>query len=229
MPDALAALVDDTLSLLRPRGRVLLGLTGAPGAGKSTLARRLVAEVDARAGAGTAGYLPMDGFHLSNAQLERLGRLDRKGAPDTFDAHGYAALVRRLLAETGHPVYVPDYDRRLHEPVAARHVIEPGTRLIVTEGNYLAWDAEPWGGLRPLFAELWYVEADDAVRERRLLRRQLAGGRDEAAAREWVERSDRANGELVKRLRDACTRIVPTGAVPRGGADDAGDAEAAGG
>ncbi|MDE3722277.1 nucleoside/nucleotide kinase family protein [Nocardiopsis sp. N85] len=213
MPEAL---VDDVLALLRAAegGRVLLGLTGAPGAGKSTLARHLVAGVDARLGEGAAGYLPMDGFHLSNAQLERLDRLDRKGAPDTFDAHGYAALVRRLLVETDHPVYVPDYDRRLHEPIAARHVIAPHTRLIVTEGNYLAWDAEPWGGLRPLFAGLWYVEADDALRERRLLRRQMAGGKDEEAAREWVERSDRANGELVKRLRDRCTRIVPTGAVP---------------
>ncbi|MGW9349673.1 nucleoside/nucleotide kinase family protein [Nocardiopsis flavescens] len=225
MPDALASLVDDALALLRPGERVLLGLTGPPGAGKSTLARRLVAEVGARAGAGTAGYLPMDGFHLSNAQLERLGRLDRKGAPDTFDAHGYAALVRRLLAETGHPVYVPDYDRGLHEPVAARHVIAPGTRLVVTEGNYLAGDTEPWAGLRPLFAGLWYVEADDALREERLLRRQRAGGRDEAAAREWVERSDRANGELVKRFRGNCTRIVPTGAVPREGRGAAGTAD----
>ncbi|WP_306369294.1 nucleoside/nucleotide kinase family protein [Nocardiopsis sp. CC223A] len=229
MSEAPASLTDDALALLPARGRALLGLTGAPGAGKSTLARHLVAEVDARTGPGTAGYLPMDGFHLSNAQLERLGRLDRKGAPDTFDAHGYAALVRRLLTETDHPVYVPDYDRRLHEPVAARHVIEPGTRLIVTEGNYLAWDAEPWGSLRPLFAELWYVEADDALREERLLRRQLAGGRDEAAAREWVRRSDRANGELVKRSRGNSTRVVPTGAVPRRPGGAGGTAGAAGG
>ena len=215
MSEALASLVDDALDLVPARGRALLGLTGAPGAGKSTLARWLVCAIDARTAPGTAGYLPMDGFHLSNAQLERLGRLDRKGAPDTFDAHGYAALLRRVLVETDHPVYVPDYDRDLHEPVAARHVIGPGTRLIVTEGNYLARPVDPWESLRPLFAELWYVEADDALREERLLRRQRAGGRDEAAARAWVERSDRANGELVKRSRGGSTRIVPTGLVPR--------------
>lgn len=211
-------LVDRARALVARGGRRILGITGAPGAGKSTLAHQLVEALgeDAR-------LVGMDGFHLAEAELHRLGRHDRKGAPDTFDAHGYAALVRRLLTETDHPVYVPDYDRRLHEPVAARHVIGPGTRLVVTEGNYLAWDAEPWGSLRPLFAELWYVEADDALREERLLRRQLAGGRDEAAAREWVERSDRANGELVKRFRSACTRVVPTGAVPRrpGGAEGA--------
>ncbi|GAB2485490.1 nucleoside/nucleotide kinase family protein [Nocardiopsis aegyptia] len=192
----------------RPGRRAVLGLTGAPGAGKSTLARHLVARVNDHLGAGSAGYLPMDGFHLSNAQLDRLGRRDRKGAPDTFDAHGYVALVRRLLAEADHPVYVPDYDRRLHEPVAARHVVDPHTVLVVTEGNYLASDDEPWRRLRGLFAQLWYVEADDRVREERLRLRQLSGGASDEAAREWVERSDRPNGELVKRFRDNCTRVV---------------------
>lgn len=212
-------LVADALALAAATGgprRRVLGLVGAPAAGKSTLARHLVAGVNGVLGPGTAGYLPMDGFHLSNAQLDRLGRRDRKGAPDTFDAHGYAALVRRLLAETDHPVYVPDYDRVLHEPVAARHVIEPHTRLVVTEGNYLAGDEEPWAGLRGLFAQLWYVEADDDLRERRLHRRQLAGGATEEAAREWVERSDRPNGELVKRFRDNCTRVVRPGPLPEG-------------
>jgi pantothenate kinase len=200
----------------RPGRRAVLGLTGAPAAGKSTLARHLVARVNDRLGTGAAGYLPMDGFHLSNAQLDRLGRRDRKGAPNTFDAHGYVALVRRLLAEAEHPVYVPDYDRALHEPVAARHVVEPHTVLVVTEGNYLASDDEPWVRLRGLFAQLWYVEADDRVREERLHRRQVSGGASEEAAREWVERSDRPNGELVKRFRDNCTRVVRAGSLGAG-------------
>ncbi|GAA1080128.1 nucleoside/nucleotide kinase family protein [Nocardiopsis metallicus] len=221
----LESLVADALALV-PEGtsagpvRVVLGLTGAPAAGKSTLARYLVHAVDEQAGPGTAGYLPMDGFHLSNAQLDRLGRRDRKGAPDTFDAHGYLAMVRRLLAETANPVYVPDYDRRLHEPIAAQHVVEPRTRLVVTEGNYLAFDEEPWAGVRGLLAELWYVETDDQVRERRLHRRQVAGGASANAAQEWVERSDRPNGELVKGLRDNCTRIVRVSGVPRLGSKD---------
>ncbi|WP_150239755.1 nucleoside/nucleotide kinase family protein [Nocardiopsis quinghaiensis] len=214
-------LVSDAVALAREAAtggahRAVLGLTGAPGAGKSTLARHLVAGVERELGPGAAGYLPMDGFHLSNAQLDRLGRRDRKGAPDTFDAHGYVALVRRLLDETDHPVYVPDYDRRLHEPVAARHVVAPHTRLVVTEGNYLAGDEEPWVRLRGLFAQLWYVEADDELRERRLYQRQVSGGSTDEAARRWVELSDRPNGELVKRFRDACTRVVRPGSLTEG-------------
>ncbi|WP_017597731.1 nucleoside/nucleotide kinase family protein [Nocardiopsis lucentensis] len=211
--------VTDALALLPPTapggGRTVLGLAGAPAAGKSTLARHLVAEINDRTAPGTAGYLPLDGFHLSNTQLSRLGRRHRKGAPDTFDAHGYVALVRRLLEETDHPVYVPDYDRDLHEPVAARHVIEPHTRLVVTEGNYLANDEAPWSRARALFAELWYVEAPDEVRELRLHRRQRAGGLTDDAARDWVERSDRPNGELVKRFQRNCTRVVRGDALQR--------------
>ncbi|MBR8745170.1 nucleoside/nucleotide kinase family protein [Nocardiopsis sp. MG754419] len=216
----LDSLVADVLALVPPTDghpplRPVLGLTGAPAAGKSTLARYLVHKVNEHLGAGTVGYLPMDGYHLSNAQLDRLERRDRKGAPDTFDAHGYLAMLRRLPVETDHAVYVPDYDRRLHEPIAGRHVIEPHTRLVVTEGNYLASDQEPWNRVRDLLTELWYVEASDRVRERRLHRRQRAGGASAAAAREWVERSDRANGELVKGFRDNCTRVVRVSRVPR--------------
>ncbi|WP_394347297.1 nucleoside/nucleotide kinase family protein [Streptomonospora litoralis] len=188
--------------------RVFLGLAGPPGAGKSALARYLVDEVCAGLGTGAAAYLPMDGFHLSNAQLERLGRRDRKGAPDTFDVRGYVALLRRLHIGGEDAVFAPDFDRTLDEPVAARLAIEPSVRLVVTEGNYLAEDAPLWREVRALLHDLWYVEADDETREERLVERQLAGGRDRAEAVEWVRRSDRANGEIVKSTRENCSRVV---------------------
>ncbi|MFF3763063.1 nucleoside/nucleotide kinase family protein [Streptomyces sp. NPDC001922] len=192
-----------------PGPRVVLGLVGPPAAGKSTLARALVAEVERRRGPGAAGYLPLDGFHLSNAQLDRLGLASRKGSAPSFDVHGYAALLHRTVTETGHAIYVPDYDRTLHEPVAARHLIRPGTRLVVTEGNYLACDEPGWTAARRWMAEVWYVDAPVEVRDRRLVARQLAGGRTAAEARAWVDTNDRPNGEQVERVRGNCDRVLP--------------------
>lgn len=206
MPDEL---LEDAARLLAPPGsRSVLALAGPPAAGKSTLATWLVAGLNRRFGERSAGYVPLDGFHLSNAQLNRLGLADRKGAPGTFDVHGYLALLRRLRIELTSPVYVPGYDRTLHEPIAARHVVEAGTRLVVTEGNYLARPTEGWCEVADLVEELWYVDADDPVREQRLYQRQLAAGRDPQAACEWVMRNDRPNGELVKVDRERCTRVV---------------------
>lgn len=205
MTDTLAA----AAALVPSAGhRRILALAGPPAAGKSTLAARLVAGLDARFGPGTAARVPLDGFHLSNPQLKRLGLLHRKGSIDSFDVHGYLALLRRLLAETGRDVYVPDYDRRLHEPIAARHLVPAGVRLIVTEGNYLAGPAEGWREVAGLAAELWYVDAPDAERLHRLVRRHSAGGRDATAARTRALSNDVPNGELVKSDRDRCTRVV---------------------
>ncbi|NJQ01890.1 nucleoside/nucleotide kinase family protein [Streptomyces zingiberis] len=195
------------------RRRAVLGLAGPPGAGKSTLAGALVTTVERAHGGGAAGYLPLDGFHLSNRQLERLGLTDRKGSAPSFDVRGYGALLRRVHEDTAHDIYVPDYDRTLHEPVAARHLLGPGTRLVVTEGNYLACPEPGWREARRSMEAVWYVEAPDEVRDARLVERQLAGGRDAAGARAWVDGNDHPNGEWVKRSRAHCDRVLRAGEV----------------
>ncbi|MFI2030895.1 nucleoside/nucleotide kinase family protein [Streptomyces buecherae] len=213
--EAWSLVADDAARSAAPDGvtgavpsRRLLGIAGAPGAGKSTLARALVAAVRERHGAGSAAYLPLDGFHLSNAQLRRLGLTDRKGSEPSFDVWGYAALLDRVRREGRREIYVPDYDRTLHEPVAARHLVPPSARLVITEGNYLACDAPGWRAARASLAEVWYLETADAVREHRLVERQLAGGRDAEQARAWVVGNDQPNGEQVKESRRRCDRVL---------------------
>lgn len=180
-------------ALVARPGRVLLGITGPPGAGKSTLAAAVAC---AAGGAPGACVVPMDGFHLAQAVLVARGLAHRKGAAVTFDAHGYVALLGRIRAGT-HTVYAPQFRRELEEPVAGAIPVEAAARLVVTEGNYLLRDEEPWRAVAPLLDECWYLEPDDAVRRARLHARHVAFGRSDAEAQAWMTSNDDVNAREI--------------------------------
>jgi pantothenate kinase len=202
--------VERAVELARSSHRTVLGIAGAPGAGKSTLARRIVTAVDDRLGAGTAVQVPMDGFHLSNAALDALGRHDRKGAADTFDADGYVALVRRLVAADEDVVWAPDFDRRVDEPVAGSIAVPRAARLVVSEGNYLLDDTAPWSALPALFTETWFCAVADDLRLDRLVGRHMRHGRDHDAARAWAVEVDGVNAARVAPTVIRASRTVWT-------------------
>lgn len=186
----LAPLVSDLLSA--HGGRRLLGISGAPGAGKSTLAAAVVALVPGSV------QVPMDGFHLADVELRRRGLLDRKGAPETFDGWGYAALLARLRTEPDHAVMAPGFERDLEQPLAGAIAVPPECRLVVTEGNYLLLDDPPWRAVRAALDVVWHVRTTDDVRRERLVARHVEFGKPPAAAAAWVERVDEPNARLVE-------------------------------
>ncbi|PKW27702.1 nucleoside/nucleotide kinase family protein [Phycicoccus duodecadis] len=189
-------------------GRALLGVCGVPGAGKSTLAEALVAELARRHGPGFVAHVPMDGYHLADVQLERLGLRDRKGAPETFDALGYAALLRRLREDVERDVYAPDFERTLEQPIAGAMVVPGGSRLVVTEGNYLLLDDPGWREARAALDAVWFVDGDDEVRRSRLVARHVAFGKTPEAAAAWVSAVDEPNAAMVRAGRGAADRVV---------------------
>ena len=182
------------VQLLNSGERRILGLVGAPGAGKSTLAHAL-----AQQWPNAIQVVPMDGFHLANVELERLGRKQRKGAPDTFDAFGFIALLKRLRVQNANEVvYAPSYERTLEEGVAGAIDLQPSTPLIVVEGNYLLLSDSPWNQVQALLDETWFVDVPQDLRIGRLTQRHQQFGRDAKDAADWVQHTDEPNARRIE-------------------------------
>jgi pantothenate kinase len=200
LPPALRERIEQ---LLAAGGRRLLGIAGAPGSGKSTLAAALLDWLGEQ-----ACVVPMDGYHLANAELQRLGLAQRKGAPETFDSAGYAALLRRLRQQlAGETVYAPEFRREIEEPVAGAIAVDPGVRLVITEGNYLLLEQGHWAGVAQQLDEVWFVELDDVLRRQRLQQRHMRFGRSAEAALAWVEHTDEPNARLIAATRQRAHRV----------------------
>lgn len=199
-------LVDRARSLVTGRRRAILGIAGAPAAGKTTLAEHLVI---ALAGAEVpVVHVPMDGFHLADVELDRLGLRDRKGAPDTFDALGYAALLRRIREHPDEVIYAPGFERTIEQPIAGAIGVHPAARLIVSEGNYLLVDDPRWRAVRPRFDEVWYVDLAQEERLRRLVERHVRFGKPAAEAIAWATGTDERNAELIMTTREGADLVV---------------------
>ena len=184
-------------------GLALLGIAGAPGAGKSTLAERVVRDVPG------AVLVGMDGFHLAHATLETLGRVERKGAPDTFDAEGYVALLDRIRdLRDGSTVWAPRFHREIEDAVAGSVKVTSAVPLVVTEGNYLLLDEPPWWDVAALLDECWYLDVADDVRRTRLQARHEHYGRTPEQARDRTLGSDERNALAVAESRSRATVIV---------------------
>ncbi|WP_433717456.1 nucleoside/nucleotide kinase family protein [Actinoplanes sp. CA-051413] len=206
-------LVDRARALVRDGRRAILGIAGAPGAGKTTLAEELVAALAKTAGPEWVTHVPMDGFHLADVELERLGNRDRKGAPDTFDPLGYAALLRRLREDTDEMIYAPGFERVIEQPVAGTIGVPRATRLIVSEGNYLLVPTGGWEQVRPLLDEVWYADLDQQSRLRRLIDRHRRFGKNEHDAARWATGTDERNATVIAATRDRADLLVPAALI----------------
>lgn len=200
LPPVPLAALERVQTLLQRPGRQLLGIAGPPGTGKSSLAQALVGAIGDSA---VAQIVPMDGFHLANAELARRGLTHCKGAPDTFDAAGFVALLHRLRrAGPAETVMAPEFHRAMEEPVAGSIAVQPATRLVIVEGNYLLLPDGDWAAVGPLLDDTWYLDTDDTLRRTRLVERHRQFGRSAEAARAWVDETDEPNARLIATYRE---------------------------
>ena len=186
--------------------RMIIGILGKPGGGKSTLSRFLLKGMDPS----LVSVVPMDGFHLSNKVLKELGKSDRKGAQDTFDVKGFTTLIARIKSDGTDPIYYPVFDRSIEESIAGQGVVYPSTRVVIVEGNYLMHDRDGWQEVAPLLDQSWYAFLDEDLRISRLISRHIAFGKDPESAKAWAKGSDQVNAELIETGVARCDFLIRT-------------------
>lgn len=200
-----AALIEMAAALIPAEGRAILGITGAPGAGKSTLGQRLVDVL----GRDKAVLVPMDGFHLANSVLVAKGLREVKGAIQTFDDEGYANLLRRIRDQkAGEIIYAPSFNRDIEEPIAGSIPVDATVPLVVTEGNYLLAEAGAWPSARSCLTESWFLDPHQVKRHNWLISRHMNYGKSEEDARFWALGSDEENAKLIKSMAHRADRIL---------------------
>ena len=177
-------------------GRVIAAVAGPPGSGKSTVADRIVEDLNARQ-AGVAAVLPMDGYHYDDLYLVPAGLRPRKGAPDTFDVGGLYHTLKRIRARDEDFVAVPVFDREIEIARAGARMISADVPIIVVEGNYLLLGSQPWARLRPMFDVAVLVDVPEAVLRERLRARWVHYGLTEAEIDWKLDGNDLPNGRVV--------------------------------
>ena len=199
----MSQVVELATELVTPGTRRILGIVGAPGAGKSTVS----AALEQALGPDTV-VAGLDGFHLDNPVLEARGRRESKGAPDTFDADGYAALLRRLAAAEEPITYAPRFDREIETSIGSAIAVPREVPLVITEGTYLLREDGGWAQVRGLLDTVWFLDLPTRERQRRLLNRRLGHGDNETHARDWVMRVDQASADLVEATKHRADIIL---------------------
>jgi pantothenate kinase len=184
--------------------RIIVGIVGTPGTGKSTFAEQLHEQF----APGTSVIVPMDGFHLANGIIDDTPLRQRKGAIDTMDGGGYVALLHRLRLRDEPVVYAPSYRRGLEEPIAASIPVPASAAIVLTEGNYLLADVSPWDRVRGYLDEAWYVEVPRELRMKRLIQRHIKYGMSAEMALRWASGPDEDNAVLVESTRARADRFI---------------------
>ena len=180
--------------------RRLIAVAGAPASGKSTIAEQIADQLCATGH--KAQVVPMDGFHLDNAELDKMDLRARKGAPETFDIDALTVLIARI--QDAPQVSYPIFDRAADRAIPAGGTLCPDVETVVVEGNYLLFDAQGWRDLHGLWDFRIFLDVPEPVLRARLVDRWLAHDHTQLQAEARADGNDMANARRIYAQRLPC-------------------------
>ena len=211
LPDDAEMLADRIRRLHRPGSRVLVGIVGAPGSGKSTLSAAVLAHLTSGPAPLAVALVAMDGYHLAQHVLDAAGLAEIKGAPQTFDAAGFVAMLERITGDrvADEVIYAPEFRRALEEPIAGAVPVGPDVEVVITEGNYLLAAEPPWHRVGELLTEAWFLDVPEELRIQRLVSRHIAFGRTpEVSLERSTTGTDGRNADYVARTKQRADLLI---------------------
>lgn len=200
--DLVIAQIQSLLQSNNPR--TIIGIAGKPGAGKSTV----VSEIEKRFRPSEVCVIAMDGYHLSDETLKELGRYERKGAPDTFDAKAFISLLTKVKSEHKSEHRFPIFHREIEASIEDEGIVPSSAKVIVIEGNYLFSDELNWEGVFPLLDHSWFIEIDNELRIQRLIARHVKYGRTPEVGEERSRGTDEANARFIGKTSKRAENII---------------------
>jgi type I pantothenate kinase len=146
----------------------VIGIAGSVAVGKSTTARVLKALLSRWPNTPKVELVTTDGFLLSNAELQRLGLMERKGFPESYDA---SAIVRFLSAVKAgeRNVKAPTYSHLTYDVLPGAHVTVDRPDILIFEGlnvlqpGRLAKDGRAIAFVSDFFDFSIYLDADEEL------------------------------------------------------------------
>lgn len=175
-----------------------IGLAGAPGSGKSTVAEMVQQRLPEM-----ITVIPMDGYHYYRSELDDMDDPQeahaRRGAPFTFNARRFVDELR-AAKERGAGLF-PSFNHSVGDPVENDIELQTGKQVVIIEGNYLLLESPPWASLKHhILDETWFLDVPLDVCCSRVEKRHIDNGLTREEAQRRVTLNDGPNAQLVREV-----------------------------
>ena len=193
--------------------RLVVGVTGPAGSGKSVIAAIFHEIARQRPIAFRFESLGIDAFHFTNDFLisnttDGEPLKNHKGRFDTYDVSKLTDTLTHF--SLGHECFLPTYSRKTHNPIEnAVHIKKGEPALLLVEGLWLLYDKNGWDKIGKILNFSIFIETKKYEFKQGVLERHIRGGKIPENAVEYYEANEAMNFELIVKTKGRANKVIP--------------------